>query len=96
MDFIQINFIKNYMFCLVKNEEKYLVLIGKILKPKIEYETVYSKAWLTDRITDCMPTSYSAHIDLTFVAKDDTLFHLISLHNKEEYDTILSIAEVTL
>lgn len=97
MDFIQINFIKNYMFCLVKNEDKYMVLVGKVLKPKIEHETVHLEAWLTDKISDCMPASYSAHIDLTFITKDDnTLFHLIGLHDKKEYDTVLSVAEVTL
>ena len=99
MDFIKMNFIKDYLFALIRQENtnNYSILFGKIIKPKIEYDAVSLTTWLTDKIPIYIPESHSAHIDLTFITKkDNTLYYLVSLNNEEEYNTIIKILEVIL
>ena len=96
LDFIQINFIKNTLFALTKYKDNYMLLTGKVKEPKLDCRSDNELWWL-----DYKPITYSktAKIDITFltnVDNDDTLFTLITLHNKEEYETILKIVEVLL
>lgn len=97
MNFLEIRTIKQQLFALVEKDNKYFLFTGKILNPKLEiHENTRDIFELYDYKVSNYVTSKTAAINLTFVEHNDTLFHLITLHNKEEYKTILEVAEVIL
>ena len=72
------------------NDDKYMLvygLIGQInLKNEVTSDRLYQFPIIEER---------TARIEIPFIADNDRhLFTLITLHNKEEYDTILSLLEV--
>jgi hypothetical protein len=76
------------------DNDKYILVYGLIGKMNIKNEIIndetgYGTIWiptLKEQITK---------VEIPFIANDSRhLFTLITLHNKEEYDTILSLLEV--
>lgn len=98
MDFLEIKTIKHQLFALVEKDNKYFLFTGKILDPKMEIhddtKDIFS-GFYDYKISNYI-VSRTAAINLTFAEHNDALFHLITLHNKEEYKTILEVAEVIL
>ena len=97
MDFLEIKTIKHQLFALVEKDNKYFLFTGKILNPTLEIHDDTKDIFnLYDYKVSNYVTSRTAAINLTFAEHNDTLFNLITLHNKEEYKTILEVAEVIL
>ena len=94
MNFLEIRTIKQQLFALVEKDNKYFLFTGKILNPKLEMHD--NTIDIYDYKVSNYVTSRTAAINLTFAEHNDTLFHLITLHNKEEYKTLLEVAEVIL
>ena len=98
MDFLEIKTIKHQLFALVEKDNKYFLFTGKILNPTLEIHNdtkdVFSGLY-NYKISEYI-ASITAAINLVFAKHNDALFHLITLHNKEEYETILEVAEVIL
>ena len=72
------------------DNDKYILIYGLIGEMKVTNEIINDKQYwfpiLEERI---------AKVEIPFIANDSPyLFTLITLHNKEEYDTILSLLEV--
>ena len=72
------------------NDDKYILVYGLIGKMKVTDEIINDRPYWFPIIEEKI-----AKVEIPFVADDDRhLFTLITLHNKEEYETILSLLEV--
>ena len=96
MDFIKIKIIKNWLFALVQHNDYYSIMLGKIQPPKFESKTNNSAIFYHGDLIAETTQSNTASIIITFLEHNKNLFTLINLNNKEEYDTIVEIAEVIL
>lgn len=96
MDFIKIETIKDWLFALVQYNDYYSIMFGKIQQPKFESKNNNSAIFYHgDLITETIQSN-TASIAMTFLEHNKNLFTLIKLQNKDEYNTIVKIAEVIL
>lgn len=97
MDFQEIKFIKDWLIALVKNDNKYMVILGKIGKIKFQAEqdtiSITSNYY---KLMDDIVKSISSKIEIPLIAHNDKLFTIISLNNEQEYKTIKTVLEVVL
>ncbi len=76
------------------DNDKYILVFGLIGKMDIKNEIINNKAEY-DTIWFPIVEKQIAKVEIPFIAdKGRRLFTLITLHNKEEYETILSLLEV--
>ena len=97
MDFQEIQFIKNWLIALVKNDNKYMVILGKI--GKIKFQTEQDTISITSnyyKLIDDIVKSISSKIEIPLIAHNDKLFTIIGLNNEQEYKTIKTVLEVVL
>ena len=98
MEFLEMRQIKDYILNLVLDtkHDTYVLFIGKGI-PKIHFVENYDT--LTDKYKACyldICKTRTAKIEIPLQDNNGNLFTLITLHNKEEYKTILSVLEVVL
>lgn len=97
MEFQEIKFIKDWLIALVKNDDKYMVILGKI--GKIKFSAEQDTVSITSRyyeLIDNIVTSMSSKIEIPLIAHNDKLFTIFGLNNKQEYETIKNVLEVVL
>ena len=76
------------------DDEKYMLIYGLIGKMIVKNE-ITSDAEKRDQFWIPIVKEMSATVKIPFIADNGKhLFNLIPLHNKDEYDTILSLLEV--
>ncbi len=75
------------------DNDKYILVFGLIGKMDIKNEIINDK---TEYNTIWFPIieKQITKVEIPFIANGRRLFTLITLHNKEEYETILSLLEV--
>ena len=88
---IKLQIIKQRLFALTKNKDNYFLLTGLTETPKLD---VNIKNDLLD--TDIISCERHAEISIPFMKHNNSLFSIIGLHNEEEYNTIIKVAEVIL
>ena len=97
MEFKEIKFIKDWLIALVKNDNNYVIILGKIGKIKFQTEqdtiSISSKYY---ELMDDIIKSISSKIEIPLIAHNDKLFTIISLNNEQEYETIKTVLEVIL
>ena len=97
MEFKEIKFIKDWLIALVKNDNNYVIILGKIGKIKFQTEqdtiSISSKYY---ELMDDIIKSISSKIEIPLIAHNDKLFTIINLNNKQEYETIKTVLEVVL
>ena len=97
MEFKEIKFIKDWLIALVKNDNNYVIILGKVGKIKFQTEqdtiSISSKYY---EIMDDIIKSISSKIENPLIAHNDKLFTIINLNNKQEYETIKTVLEVVL
>ena len=72
------------------DDDKYILVYGLIGKMNMKNEIINDRPYLFPIIEEQI-----AKVEIPFIADDSRhLFTLITLHNKEEYETILSLLEV--
>lgn len=97
MKFQEIKFIKDWLIALVENDDKYMVILGKI--GKITFQTKQDTISITSRyyeLIDDIVKSMKSSIEIPFIAHNDKLFTIINLNNKQEYEIIKTVLEVVL
>lgn len=84
---------KNHLTGLIKDDKDnyYIFVASETGKPKIESESFND---LYNGI--CIHSCTEHKITLQLFSKNGSIFHIIPLKNKEEYDTILKVLEVVL
>ena len=97
MKFKEIKFIKDWCIALVQDNDKYIVILGKCGKVKfqVQQDAMSMESYYYKYITEIV-NSLSAKIEIPFIKHDDTLYTIINLNHKEEYNTIKSVLEVVL
>ena len=97
MEFKEIKFIKDWLIALVKNNNNYTAILGKIGKIKFQAEpdtiSITSKYY---ELIDDIVKSITSKIEIPLIAHNDKLFTIISLNNEQEYETIKTVLEVIL
>ena len=97
MEFKEIKFIKDWLIALVKNDNNYVIILGKVGKIKFQTEqdtiSISSKYY---ELMDDIIKSISSKIEIPLIAHNDKLFTIISLNNEQEYETIKTVLEVIL
>ncbi len=97
MEFKEIKFIKDWLIALVKNDNNYVIILGKVGKIKFQTEqdtiSISSKYY---ELMDDIIKSISSKIEIPLIAHNDKLFTIISLNNEQEYETIKTVLEVVL
>ena len=97
MEFKEIKFIKDWLIALVKNDNNYVIILGKVGKIKFQTEqdtiSISSKYY---ELMDDIIKSISSKIEIPLIAHNDKLFTIINLNNKQEYETIKTVLEVVL
>ena len=96
MNFIKIETIKDWLFALVQYNDYYSIMLGKIQPPKFESKNDDSAIFYRGHLVTEITQSNTASMIITFLEHNKNLFTLIKLQNKDEYDTIVEIAEVLL
>ena len=96
MDFIKIETIKDWLFALAQYNDCYSLMFGKIQPPKFESKNNDNAIFYRGHLVTEITQSNTASIVITFLEHNKNLFTLIKLQNKDEYDTIVKIAEVIL
>lgn len=72
------------------DDDKYILVYGLIGKMNMKNEIINDRPYWFPIIEEQI-----AKVEIPFIADDSRhLFTLITLHNKEEYETILSLLEV--
>lgn len=72
------------------DDDKYILVYGLIGKMNMKNEIINDRSYWFPIIEEQI-----AKVEIPFIADDSRhLFTLITLHNKEEYETILSLLEV--
>ena len=97
MEFKEIKFIKDWLIALVKNNNNYTAILGKI--GKIKFQTEPDTISITSKyyeLIDDIIKSVSSKIEIPLIAHNDKLFTIISLNNEQEYETIKTVLEVVL
>ncbi len=97
MEFQEIKFIKDWLIALVKNDDKYMVILGKI--GKITFQTKQDTISITSsyyELIDDIIKSMTSKIEIPLIAHNDKLFTMFGLNNKQEYETIKNVLEVVL
>ena len=92
MKLLEGKFFKDWCIFLAEQDNRYFVLYGKIGQIEIKAQVDYNEESLKETIYSCFPTR-TAYINIPFVDKDDKLYTLLNIHNKEEYHTIVEILE---
>ena len=89
--FIKFHGNNKYLVGLVQtDDDKYMLVYGLIGQMKIKNEITTDRPFLFPFVEERMST-----VEIPFIADNNHhLFNLIPLHNKDEYDTILSLLEV--
>lgn len=97
MEIKEIKFIKDWCVALVQDNNKYMVILGKCdeVKFQIQQDTMSKGSYYCKFITE-ITKSLSAQIKIPFITYNDTLYTIINLNHKEEYNTIKSVLEVVL
>lgn len=97
MKFEEIRLIHNWICALMKHNAQYVLFIAKT--PGINFEAEQEIQNINRygiNIGTCITNNYNAYINIPLLTINNNIFHLITLHNKEEYATILSTLEVIL
>ena len=97
MKFKEIKFIKDWCVALAQDNDKYIVILGKCgeVKFQVQQDTMSMESYYYKFITEIVK-SLSAKIEIPFIVCGDTLYTIINLNRKEEYNTIKSVLEVVL
>ena len=97
MEFKEIKFIKDWLIALVKNDNNYVIILGKVGKIKFQTEqdtiSISSKYY---ELMDDIIKSISSKIEIPLIAHNDKLFTIINLNNEQEYEIIKTVLEVVL
>ena len=97
MKFKEIKFIKDWLIALVKNDNKYMAILGKI--GKIKFQTEQDTISISSNYYELMDNiikSITSKIEIPLIAHNDKLFTIINLNNEQEYETIKTVLEVVL
>ena len=82
--------------CYVEEQDCYAIIIGKTGNIKLAFTEDTENILYRSITISQYVTQRNASINIPFIQHNDSVFHIITLHNKEEYDTILQILEVIL
>ncbi len=85
MKLLEGKFFKDWCIFLGEQDNRYFVLYGKIGQITIETRTDYDSRTLNNENT--------ASVNIPFITKNNKLFTITNIHNKEEYHTIVEILE---
>lgn len=85
MKLLENKFFKDWCIFLGEQDNRYFILYGKIGQIEIETRTDYDSRTFSNEST--------AFIKIPFVNKDNKLYTLLNIYNKEEYHAIVSILE---
>lgn len=94
MKLLEGKFFKDWCIFLAEQDNRYFVLYGKIGQIEIKAQVDYNES-LKESVYSCFPTR-TAYVNIPFVDKNNNLYTLRDIHNKEEYNTIVEILEDTL
>ena len=97
MKFKEIKFIKDWLIALVKNDNKYMAILGKI--GKIKFQTEQDTISISSNYYELMDNivkSITSKIEIPLITHNDKLFTIINLNNEQEYETIKTVLEVVL
>lgn len=97
MKFQEIKFIKDWLIALAENDDKYIIILGKI--GKITFQTKQDTISITSRyyeLIDDIIKGMTSKLEIPFIAHNDKLFTIFSLNNKQEYEIIKNVLEVVL
>lgn len=85
MKLLESKFFKDWCVFLAEQDSRYFILYGKIGQIEIESRTDYDSRILSHEST--------AFVKIPFINKDNKLYTLLNIYNKEEYHTIVEILE---
>ena len=98
MEIQNIKLIKDWCtaLCYVEEQDCYAIIIGKTGNIKLTFTEDTNDILYHSIVISQFVQQRNASINIPFIQHNDSIFHIITLHNKEEYNTILQILEVIL
>ena len=84
-----------YFFALIQDKEKntYYMFFANVANIAIELQNETNSIDFTENFTTRFITNKSASLKFDFLSKHNTLFKMIQLKSKEDYDTIITVVK---